>query len=118
MAVYDYVKNPLIKYNLDHEKMQVYKQILRKGVTFKKYRQLSRERLKKVRQVMIRGYPQSLIANRHGLSQPTVSRDICIINSEHRKAKGHSTEQLAINQYRLKGEIDEQYSTMGPARQY
>jgi hypothetical protein len=104
----DYNRNSLISYNLKRAKSQVYPQITRKGVTYKKYQQLCGTRQEKVRQFMIRGYPQSLIASKLHVSQPTISRDMLHINQEHnKKSKEYSTKQLATDQYLIRREIDE-----------
>jgi len=90
---YDYNRNPLTRQNLNSAKNQVYLQISRKGVTYKKYQQLCEARQEKVRQFIIRGYPQSLIASKLRVSQPTVSRDMQLIDQEHNKErKNHSAE--------------------------
>ncbi len=106
---YDYNTNPLISQNLNGPKSRVYLQIARKGVTYKKYQLLCGARKEKVRQLIIRGYPQSLIASKLHVSQPTISRDIHLINQEHNKgSKDYSAEQLATDQYLVRREINEQ----------
>jgi hypothetical protein len=58
---------------------------------------------------MVSGYPQSLIASKLHVSQPTISRDICHINQDHnKKSKDYSVKQLASDQYLIRREIDEQ----------
>lgn len=105
---YDYRRIPLINNILHKAKSQVYPQIARKGVTYKKYQQQCRVRQEKVRQLVLRGYPQSLIASKLNISQPTISRDIHLINTEHNMKKDYSPEQLATDQYFIRTEIDEQ----------
>ncbi len=77
---YNYNTNPLMVHNLNSAKSEVYTQITRKGETYKKYQQMCGHRQEKVRQLIIRGYPQSLIASKLHVSQPTISRDIHLIN--------------------------------------
>jgi Trp operon repressor len=104
----DYNRNPLISHNLNSAKSQVYSQLARKGVTYEKYQQLCGARQERVRQLMVRGYPQSLIASKLHVSQPTISRDIHLINQDHNKeSKDYSTEQLGIDQYLVRREINE-----------
>lgn len=80
---YDYNRNPLMSHNHNRAKNEVCPQITRKGVTYKKYQQLCGARQEKVRQFMIRGYPQSLIGSKLRISPSTISRDMHRINQEH-----------------------------------